>query len=466
MAHAPDPFYDPFVSRHPLLLALLLLATLRVAYTSAAAPVTVTVDASVRHQTFRGWEVAIQATVRDFLPVLPGYDDLLRQAATDLGITRLKVNVFSGTEGPRGAAARYVQGDLSEREFLKDHAYRIVNDNGNPDVANLEGFDFTLLDWQMGTVVMPMLRDLDDAGHHGELIVQYGDYGASSFEHLSRPREYAEFMQVVFDHLRTTYGVTPAAVDVVNEPDVGNRWGGADIGDAMVAAGRRLEKSGYRPAFMAPSPMDRGRALPMLADMLRAKDAERYIRMVTYHCYADSGRDSLAKIGEVVSRAGVESAQNECWSELNDPEALIADLTVAQVSSWHQATFHGPNGYYSVDAQTGRASLRPKTRLLRQFYKYVRPGAVRVDATATSDAVKAAAFLAPDGAPVVILVSRGPAEANVTGLPEGTYDVSYTTPAAFDVHQPQVRVASGEPLPVSIPSSGVLTVRGLAGHAP
>lgn len=436
------------------------LAALATVAPAAAVRTTVTLSPATRYQTFRGWEVAVLPTVRDYFAGMPVFDEAFRLAATDLGITRVKLGVFSGTEGVRGPSAQYIAGTLSEREYLKSHAYSITNDNRDSRKVNPDGFDFTILDWQMSNMFVPFARHVEAAGETPRLIYGYVDYGVSTFGHYAHPDEYAELLSVSFAHLQSTYGRVPDEVDVINEPDLTRGWTGDDIGKATFAAGRRLEVEGYRPAFIGPSPKDRGLALPLLADMLRTKGVEKYLKQISYHCYADSGKNTLARLGEVVSRTYLESGMGECWGENNDAKALMADLKLARVSAWQQATFNGPNGLYLLDPDARTVTLRPKTRLLRQFYKYIRPGAVRIGVETTDASMDPVAFIAPDGHVVVVAVATAAGEADIVGLPAGAYDLSYTTAAAFDVHAPVIELAAGAPLTASIPGPGVLTIRG------
>src|SRR5690606_41476 len=101
------------------------------------------------------WEAAVLSTVLDYEPLLRGFDTLLDEAAGDLGITRLLISIPSGAERPPGASARYLGREIDEGTYVREFAYRSVNDNDDPFVVNPAGFDFLLLDWQMTHLVLP-----------------------------------------------------------------------------------------------------------------------------------------------------------------------------------------------------------------------------------------------------------------------------------------------------------------------
>ncbi|MFN7914533.1 MAG: glycoside hydrolase family 30 beta sandwich domain-containing protein [Vicinamibacterales bacterium] len=422
-------------------------------------PATIVIDPAVRHQTFRGWETAVLGTVRDYYRTLPGMNEAFRLGASDLNLTRIALSLSPGMERPAGPGLDYIEGRLTERAYIDEYIYRAVNDNGNPKVADPAGFDFANLDWQMTYMVMPFVEAVKAAGLTPVIVARYVDFGKVGFGHYDHPDEYAELFSVLFAHMKAKYGVVPDEIDVINEPDNMGRWTGEYIGRALLATGRRLEAEGYRPRFVAPSTMDRAKALPFLAEVLRTKGVERYLSQVTYHCYADSGKNSHAAIGQVVSKTNLESGQNECWGESNNIEALAVDLTQANVSTWQLATINGVNGFYEVDPVKKTATLRPKVRLLRQFFHYVPPGSVRIGATGTGPTLTPVAFIAPGGRYVVVVVARAGGPMRVSGLPQGTYDVSYSTPNAFDVHT-SVTVGPDGVLATSIPGAGALTING------
>lgn len=424
----------------------------------AARPVssTVSLDPSKTHQTFTGWEAAILPSVHDYTDDLPAFGSLFTQAAQDLGITRLRVDVPSGMEGRPGFGARYLSRAITEGQLFNQYAYNIVNDNNDPNVANLAAFDFTLLNWQMEHLVVPYKRHLEAAGGKLYFYLTYVDFEPSRFKHHDHPEEYAEFMLVLFDHLKAAAGFAPDGIDVMNEPDQ-TPWTGTKMGRVIVATAARLAAAGYHPEFIAPSTVDRGRAVEFLDAILDVRGAARYVKQLSYHCYADSGTNSLDAIARRAIKAGIDTAQNECWEARNDYHALHRDLKIGRTSAWQQGTLNG-RGYYSVDRNSGRVTLNPKTKLMRQYYKYIRPGAVRIEATTSEPAMDPLAFINADGRYVAVILAEAPGTVSIDHLPAGVYGITYSTETQFDVHLPDVDIKGGQPLTTSIPAAGVMTV--------
>ncbi len=96
--------------------------------------------------------------------------------------------------------------------------------------------------------------------------------------------------------------------------------------------------------------------------------------------------------------------------------------------------------------------------MLRQYYKYIRPGAVRLEATTTDQWADPVAFVNSDGRYVVVILAEGPGTVSIQHLPPGMYAISYSTANTFDVTLPDVHVAEGQSLTVNIPTAGVFTL--------
>jgi len=104
--------------------------------------------------------------------------------------------------------------------------------------------------------------------------------------------------------------------------------------------------------------------------------------------------------------------------------------------------------------------IRPdsRTRYLQQYFRDVRLGAVRYQATSTSGTFEPLAFQNTTGRWAVVVKANAAGTFSVTGLPAGSYTVTYTTAAEFRTARPAVTLAAGQPLVTSIPATGVLTI--------
>jgi hypothetical protein len=112
-------------------------------------------------------------------------------------------------------------------------------------------------------------------------------------------------------------------------------------------------------------------------------------------------------------------------------------------------------------------------KFLRQYYQHVRTGAQRIGATSSTTTLSPLAFVNVTGAYTVVVKAGAGETFSVSGLPAGTYGISYTassagSPDAPDLSQslPDQTIAAGQLLTTSIPAYGVITVFGKTQEEP
>ncbi len=101
--------------------------------------------------------------------------------------------------------------------------------------------------------------------------------------------------------------------------------------------------------------------------------------------------------------------------------------------------------------------ITDRARYLRQYFRYVRPGAVRVAATTADGAFDPVAFINDDGKYVVVVKASHGGTVSVRGIPGGRYGVSWATAAGADSTD-DVQISSGGTLDAAIPAAGALTI--------
>lgn len=416
--------------------------------------VRVTLDPSTTYQTISGWEATAQAG-QDEVSTFAAYDERLFDAVVDdLGITRLRLEVRSNSENP---ADLWAQGRRSGCD-----RYEAVNDNADPRSINSAGFHFSELDHTVRTVVLPIKQRVEARGDPFHLNVNYvafiGGCAGRAYAHRDA-EEYAEFVVATYRHLRDTFGLVPDTWEVILEPDNSSGvWSGTYVGRAIAAAGARLQAAGFTPRFVAPSTTNMATALSYLDAVLAVPGARQHLAEISYHRYSGVSEGTLRSIGQRAAQLGVGAAMLEHIG--SGYEDLHADLTLGRNAAWQQFTLAFTGGddgtkYYVVEGSDVRIS--DDARHLRQYFRYVRPGAVRIGASADDGAVNPVAFRnAGGGHAVVLKASRGLTFA-VLGLPAGTYGVSYATAGASAELDP-VTISQGGAVVGTIPGRGVATV--------
>lgn len=149
---------------------------------------------------------------------------------------------------------------------------------------------------------------------------------------------------------------------------------------------------------------------------------------------------------------------------------LYDDLTLGMNSSWSQYTIANPyywttsdggGAYYLVDDTNPNAPkliMGSRTKFLRQYFKFVRPGAVRIGATSDNGGYGPVAFINTDGKYVVVVKADQAGGMTIRGLSAGLYGIKYTTSSQYNIDLPDVTVGSGQSITTSIPATGVITV--------
>ena len=436
----------------------------------------IVVDARETHQIMRGWEVTARAWETNkrldrFDPSWEAHrDELVERLVTELGINRIRIEIKSGVENPVDYWALFRAGKIGYREYVR-HYYEKINDNDDPQVASPAGFQFSALDYQVEKMVLPLARRLADRGERLYVNLCYVDFGGarnSGLSHARNPEEYAELVSTAFEHLAARYGFTPDAVEIVLEPENTDDWRGRQIGLAMVAAARRLQRAGYAPDFIAPSTTAASAAPRYFDEMMKVPGASSVISELAYHRYRDLLPDNaLPAIERRARQFGLRTAMLEHIG--GDVSELHADLTIADASAWQQYGIAAEllpqekdrGAYYYVrDASEGDGSgirMAERTRGLAQYFRFIRAGAVRIGATTSRAHVLPVAFRNPDGTTVVVAQVKDAANLQVRGLPAGAYGSRYTTDRETGRELPVVRLVPGEALTARVPAPGVIT---------
>ncbi len=437
---------------------------------AALAGETITVDAGVTYQTMTGWEATSFAGQDS--PSFPLFRDALLDDAADLGINRVRLEIRSGVENPRDTWAEYRAGTIDYPTW-RSLRYVARNDDADPRNIDWSGFHFTQLDATVRDVILPLKPRVEARGERLFVNLCYvaftGQNGAGEPYDHDDPEEYGEFVLATCLHLRDAFGWAPDAWEVILEPDNTAYWRGNTIGRSIAAAARRLLENGLPESFIAPSTTSMANARTYFDGMAAVPGALDHLREISYHRYTGVSDSNLAEIADRARLHGLATAHLE-WIGATQEE-LFKDLTIGMNTAWSQFTIGGPGGsddggrYFLVDLAdpaNPRIQLGSRTRYLRQYFRYIRAGAVRIGAAATGTVLAPVAFrnLTPTGVPRLAVVVKASAAASFTvqGLPPISYGIQYTTSSrtAFDL--PDAIAGPEGTVAASIPGAGVITI--------
>jgi hypothetical protein len=420
-----------------------------------------------RYQTMTGWEATAEAGAL-FSPAWNNYKDaLFDQVVNDLGLNRVRLEITSGVENPTDYFAQWRAGQITEGQYDAKR-YEIINDNLDPNNINPNGFKWSSIDSYIDNVVVPLRQRLAARGEQLWVNVNYVDFGSSTFEHKNTPAEYAEFVLATYQHMQSAYGFVPNSWEVSLEPDTSAAsWSSSQVAQAIKAAGDRLLANGFMPNFVAPSTTDAGNAPSYIDQIAQTSGAMQYVGQFSYHRYAGGTTSNIQQIASRALSFGKATGMLE-WIGA-DYNTLHQDIKVGQNSAWQQYVLAGPiswgsdsgDRYYIIDdtdAANPIITMGSRTKFLRQYFKFIRIGAQRIEALTGNTNFDPVAFINPDGKYVVVVKASSGGNFSIQGLPAGTYGIKYTTVSQYDRDLSDKAVGSGQALSTNIPAAGVISI--------
>lgn len=368
------------------------------------------------------------------------------QAVAD-GINRIRLEVGIATERPAPSPTTP------------------VNDNADPFVINPAGFQWNGIDAAVEIITMMRTRLAASGEPPPYVNLCYVDFNASTLH--TNPQEYAELIEAAFIHLNSTYGWVPDAVEVLLEAD--NQispdpiWNATMLANSVMAAQSRLAGHGWHPTFIAPSTAACQFAPGWYATMKTAQPTiTQYLKELSYHRY---GGCSQAEVNAIQAAAATDGIGTSMLEYIGATYVDLMQDLKANGQAWQQYTLgydaaNGDNGgaYYLVDHTTHAVTIASGTKLLRQYFKYIRRGAVRISATSNNVALDAVAFINANGKYVVVVKATSGGSFNVVGLPAGSYGIKYTTGSQYDFNFPDQTIGSSGIVTTNIPDVGVITI--------
>ncbi|MGH7502366.1 MAG: hypothetical protein ACREL7_11470 [Longimicrobiales bacterium] len=432
-------------------------------------PGTIRLNPGLQYQTISGWYATAQ--VGEFeCPTFPIYrDELYNRMINELGLNRIKLPVRSASEHPVDHFASFESGALTLQQW-QDTWFHAQNDNGDPNLINPAGFHWGGLDSDIESIALPMEQLLQARGERLVVSLTFTDTKTDPFEHKSAPHEYAEFMLALFQHMQSKYGFVPDIIEVVNEPDTPPvAWTGAQQGRAIAAAGARLEAAGFTPRFAVPGTADMAQAPTMYDAAIQQTGAAKYVQEISYHRYRGATAANLQKIAQRVTRDGLGAAMSEHIG--SGYEDLHEDLKVGQATAWMQFAIalcgsgktDGGGIYYRIDESNPANPVitpRSRTPFLWQYFRYIREGALRIEATSAIADLDPVAFVHPSGLHTIVVKAANAATFSVGTMPAGTYGITYVTDSVINGVLADVTLASRGKVTVAMPAKGVVTIFG------
>ena len=434
--------------RVPVVLTMLVLLCAAPLAARAAGEVTVQVDATKAHQTVEGF-----GTMWTYWDWPAQYDDpaFFDRLVGDLGVGIVRVEIPASLEP--------------------------ANDDDDPNHYNWSAFN-------LGPDMDRLMRFCQECKKRGVTRFLGDTFSPPGFLKTNRAvnwggsiradmwDEYAEYMSAFIILAQKDYGINITDITIQNEL-LFIEWYASCVyhpqaaREAVRALMRKFKAENIHCNILMPEDMMYyDRMIRYIGPTMADPETKDFVGAFCTH--REGGFSEVQRWYEATRQYGRESWMTETsghpqnWTGAMKMASDIYDYTVGgNFSAWVYLRPTGPasNGdSLMIDSRPG-----PKYYAARQWYRYVRPGAVRVDAVSSDPNVLAAAFTHDvDGTLAIVLINRVDQEAKVAVAANGE-----GLPADYAVCRSsqnegcaEVGRASGPGLSVTMPAKSIVTLYG------
>ncbi len=429
------------MTRRRTLAALLFVAVAPSPQVGPAA--TVALNANVKYQTIRGWSCNPH-----YMQCGAGQrEQVLDDAVHELGLTRMR---WQQPNGNRSGMRRW----------------EWSNDNGDPDDADLSKFNTADADRFIKAYVLPFKRRVEARGEAFELwlspsFFDGGSTGSVPAFLLHSPGEYAEYATSFIQYLRKKYGVETNHYAICNEAGNNNAFRPAVVAEMTKVLGARMKALGLPTKGQFSDGVNAHVTWRYIQAAKNDPDVWKYVDVLSYHWYGGKNTEAMAKIRDFARQKRMDTAQTEFMRLTIDH--LYDDLAIGGVSYWSIYGLGGPAARQNYNFHLNNTSFSRGRQFwnLRQVMHYVRPGAVRIEASCDDPALRALAFEHKGKTTVVLINNKPPNRARavtVRGLPAGDYGACRSV-GARPYQELGVKAADARGrLTVNVPAGAVLTL--------
>ncbi len=279
--------------------------------------------------------------------------------------------------------------------------------------------------------------------------------------------EFAEYMAAFVILAKKDYGIDIGALSLQNELYFIEYYDSCiysptQIREAVRAVGRKFQKEGIRTRILMPEDsMLVQRMVPYVTPTMNDPETRNYVG--TFCTHRLGGFDEVARWFEASRQYGLQTWMTETsghprsWQGALKMASDMNDYIVGgNMSAWEYWMLT------DVGGMTG-GEPGPKFHAARHFYKFVRPGALRVESVSTDADLLASAFRHDaDGTVSVVLINRA-----ATPVSVGVRVAGATTPAEYQAIQSTEaagsaelgRIAAGQ-LRLTMPARSIVTLYG------
>ena len=286
--------------------------------------------------------------------------------------------------------------------------------------------------------------------------------------------EFAEYLVAYVKTLKQQTGVDLYGISIQNEPWFANPFEAtvvkpAEYADILKIVAQRFEAEGLTTKFFGPEHMAEwswGIQTQYVNEILNDSTVKPYLDIYAVHSYVDGVTPDYGSAagwtnlynnitvahGKSIWMTETSSGDTGYTLGFNMSRALYLALKFGRVTGWVY--------WYMADAMIVNNVPTKLGYALKNYYRYVRPGAVSVDATSSDPEILPLAFNhATDSSTTIVLINNGTAaktiNLNVTGGSTPSQYNIYRTSATEDCINAGIMNASGT---IQLPPQSITTL--------
>ncbi len=420
--------------------------------TDYAGKVSITVDGTIRYQTFEGFGATLTAFEKDGEYRRHDHNQPERVTATQadrLGIARMI----------------YTQLGISRTRVVLE-GFEPENDNDDSFSLNPAGFDWSLADAETNFIRIARPFGLQTwwASFEGtsrrEAWAARGAWrrkpGSDCALNPALIDEEVEWLLAAALHYRER-GMELKYMAVRNEPDLCGHSGKIEVADMVTIIkrlGKRLRENVLQTRIVVSDGWQPANALRYMQAALADQEARQYVGALAYHSY--DGFDDPGALLNTSARSNPPHAAIEVRSRIRDLAAQYGlpvwmtevcyctrrdfsdfdlvrarlnhvqdELTITNVAAFDAMNLFFLNRpgvrdelvniYFRPDGALDRYEISIYGYLLSHYSRFISPGSVRVKAESSDAGVRVTAFQRPDDSPVIVVINNSstPIQANI-----------------------------------------------------
>ncbi|MCP9746408.1 glycoside hydrolase family 30 beta sandwich domain-containing protein [Lacihabitans sp. CS3-21] len=330
-------------------------------------------------------------------------------------------------------------------------SFEIINDNDNPYIIDLKKFNLSKNiegHHQPLAVRLQHFKAMHEAGINKFIAsvwspapwmkwnndIDNGTPNNSAPEFNSKPdtktnqlkeefyEEFAESLVAYCKIFKSEIGIDLYALSIQNEPRFSQFYSscvynGEAYKEVLIVVGKRFKKEGLKTLIFGPEDVGWFEAADnLIKPSIIDTESRQYIDAIATHGYAFDGITSVSNdaltwrkmkdwgnpFKKPLWMTETSGFKNTYDGAIDLAKAMYMSLTYGNVSAWVFWTLSTENiDEYSLMNSKGEKSKR--FYVSKQFYKYIRPGAVRIESTSSPDVLSVA--FSNNGQSTVVLIN-------------------------------------------------------------